>query len=82
MRKGNIKPIWYRDDIAFLLFRQRAHLTQHVVDKYSVPRGGVVDQDMGDRTDELAVLDQGGARQECGQEGTTKFPKIIQTSPY
>ena len=41
----------------------------------AVARGRVVDQDVGDCSNELAVLDDGGARHECGQEGTTKFTK-------
>ena len=34
---------------------------QHVFDENAVAGGGVVDEDMGDGTDEPAVLDDGGA---------------------
>ena len=40
--------------------------TQHILDENAVPRGGVVDHHVGDRADELAVLDQGAAAQVCG----------------
>ena len=32
---------------------------------------------MGDRADELAVLDDGRARHECGQVGTTHFYNFL-----
>ena len=41
-----------------MLFR---HICQHIFDKNTVAHGGVVDKDMGDCADELAVLDNGGA---------------------
>ena len=40
---------------------------QHIFNKDAVARGGIVDKDVGDRPDELAVLDDRAARQECGQ---------------
>ena len=57
----------------FLLSRHHRHIDQHVFKEDSVPRGGIVDQHVRDRADELAVLDDGRARHECGQERTTKF---------
>jgi len=48
---------------------------EHILDKYPVARGGVVDQHVRDRSDELAILDDGGARYEFGQVGTTIFKK-------
>ena len=38
-------------------------------------RCGGVDEGVGDRADELAVLNDGAARHECGQVGTTVFYK-------
>ena len=40
---------------------------QHIFNENSVPRGGIVDQNVGYSTDELAVLNDGAARHECGQ---------------
>ena len=61
--KGNIKPILCRNDIAFWcvslsvdLPREIAHLRQHILNKNPVPRGGIVDQHVRDRSDELADL--------------------------
>ena len=53
--------------------RQIAHLIQHIFNKYSVPRGGIVDEDVGDSSHELAVLNDWRAAQVCDQERTTKF---------
>ena len=61
---------------SLILPREVAHLIQHVVNKYSVPRGGVVDQDMGDRTDELAVLDQGEPDRSAVRKGQQKSTEI------
>ena len=44
--------------------------TQHIFDKNAVARGGIVDHHVGDRADELVVLNDWRARQECGQVGT------------
>ena len=48
---------------------------EHIFNENSVPRGGIVDQHVGDRPDELAVLNDGRAAQECVQVGTTVFYK-------
>ena len=46
---------------------------QHILDEDAVPRGGIVDQHVGDGTNQLAVLDDRGAGQVSGQDRTTKF---------
>ena len=46
---------------------------QHIFNENAVAARGVVDHDVRYRADELAVLDDGGAGHECGQERTTKF---------
>ena len=59
-----------------LLRRPRlGHLrgVQHILNEYSIPRCWIVDENVGDRPHELSVLDDGAARHECGQEGTTLF---------
>ena len=71
IEKGNIFP--FRNDIAFFLPREVAHLVKHIFNKYAISRGGIVDQHVGDRSHELAVLDDRRAAQECGQERTTIF---------
>ena len=43
---------------------------QHIFNENSVARGGIVDEDVGDSSYELAVLDDGRAAHECVQEGT------------
>ena len=43
----------------------------------SSPAVGIVDQHVGDRTDKLAVLNDGAARHVCGQVGTTVFNKKL-----
>ena len=54
----------FRNEIAFwFLCRQLAHLIQHIFNKYTVSRGGVVDEDVGDSAHELAVLNDRAARQ-------------------
>ena len=46
---------------------------QHIFDKNTVTRRGVVDENVRYRTHQLAVLNDGAARHECGQVGTTVF---------
>ena len=46
---------------------------QHILNENSVSRGGIIDEDVGNRADELAVPDEGAAAQVCGQERTTIF---------
>ena len=48
---------------------------EHIFDEDSVARGGIIDEHVGDGSDELAVLDYRRSRHECGQVGTTKFTK-------
>ena len=48
---------------------------EHIFDEDSIPRGGIDDEDVCHRSDEFAVLDDGGARHECVQVGTTVFYK-------
>ena len=50
-----------------LLPCQIFHLTEHILNKYPIPRGGIIDQHVRHRTDNLAVLNDRAARQECGQ---------------
>ena len=57
--------------LSFVLSRKTTHLVQHIFGENAVARGGFVDEHMRYRSDELAVLDDGGARHECGQVGTT-----------
>ena len=52
---------------------QISHLPQHILNENAVPCGGVVYKHVGDRSDKLAVLNNGAAAHECGQEGTTAF---------
>ena len=52
---------------------------EHVFNKNPVAAGGVADHHMSDCTDELAVLHDGRATHECGQEGTTVFNKKFTT---
>ena len=46
---------------------------QHVFDKYAIPSGGIIYEHVRHRADELAVLNDGRAAHECGQERTTLF---------
>ncbi len=46
---------------------------EHIFNKYPVACGGVADEDVGNGPHDLAVLDNGAARHECGQVGTTVF---------
>ena len=68
-----------RNDIAFLILRRLLHRhlcrVQHIFDKDAVAAGGVVDHNVSHRADKLAVLNDGRARHECGQVGTTVFYK-------
>ena len=43
------------------------HGGEHILDEDAISRGGIVDEDVGHRAHELAVLNDGGAAQECGQ---------------
>ena len=57
------------------------YLLQHIFDEDAVPRGGVVDEDMGDGSDQLAILHDGRAAHECVQVRTTVFNgKLIKLS--
>jgi len=40
---------------------------QHILNEYSVSRGGIVDENVGKRADELAASDDRAARYKCGQ---------------
>ena len=40
---------------------------EHIFNENAVPRGGIVDENMGHRSHELAVLDNGATVQVCGQ---------------
>ena len=52
----------HRNDIAFFLsVYHHRHIDQHVFKEDAVPRGGIVDENVGDRADELSVLDDGRA---------------------
>ena len=52
----------FRNDIAFcVLPREVAHLIQHILNKNAVPRSGIVDEDVCDSSDKLAVLDDRAA---------------------
>ena len=74
--KGNIFP--FRNDIAFFVLpREIAHLPQHILNEYSIPRGGVTDQHVGHGAYQLAVLDDGRAAHECGQERAKVYKKIF-----
>ena len=46
---------------------------QHVFDENAIAGGGVVHKNMGDRANELAVLDDGAAGHECVNIGSTLF---------
>ena len=67
----------FRNDIAFSFLRRSLHRRlcriQHILDKYSVTRGGIIDHHVRDRAHVLTVLDYGATAHECGQEGTTNF---------
>ena len=68
----------------FLTLRRfRHHLgicrIQHILNKNAVSRGGIVYEDVRDRADELAVLDNGASAHECVQVGTTVFIKKLKS---
>ena len=50
---------------------------EHILNKYSVARGGIVDEHVRYRADQLAVLNDRRAAHECGQEGTTVFYNFL-----
>ena len=50
---------------------------QHILYEYTVAFSGVGYHNVGHRAYEVAVLDNGGARHECGQVGTTHFYKLL-----
>ena len=52
---------------------RRCCRVQHILDKNTTAARGIRDHHVRDRADELAVLNDGATRHECGQEGTTKF---------
>ena len=52
---------------------RRLRRAQHIFNENAVARGGIVDEDVCHRADELAVLNDWAARHECGQVGTTLF---------
>ena len=50
---------------------------EHVLDKYPISRGGIVDEDVGHGSHQLAVLNDGGAGHECGQQRATTIHKVF-----
>ena len=48
-------------------------MIQHIFNENTVSRGGIVDENVSDRADELSVPDDGAATHECVQVGTTKI---------
>ena len=75
MRKGNLKPFGMR--LPLLFYPARSPICVSIFSiNIPYPAGGVVDQHVGDGANELAVPDDGRARHECGQVGTTVFTKI------
>ena len=48
----------------------------HVFDEDAVAGGGVVDENMGNRADQLAILDDGAAAHQCVNIGPTFFSDI------
>ena len=54
-------------DIVFFLPRQISHPIEHIFHKDAVSDGRVIDENVGDSSDQLAVLQNGRARQVCGQ---------------
>ena len=54
----------------FSLLRQSG---EHIFDKDAVAAGGIAHQNVGDRADELYVLDDGTAAHECVNIGATPF---------
>ena len=56
-------------------FRRVCHIGEHILNENAIPRGGIVDHHVGHCADQAPVLNDGAARQECGQVGTTNFIK-------
>ena len=59
----------------FILPRQNRHIREHILQKDAVSRGGVVDEDVGDGTDELAVLNDGRADGSVLEKGESFLTK-------
>ena len=53
--------------LPFLFYPAVAHLIQHIFNKNPVPRGGIADEHVGHRADEVPVLNDRAAAHECGQ---------------
>jgi hypothetical protein len=70
-----------RNDIALFSLRRprhgQLHGSEHVFNKDAVSRCRIIDQNVRHSTYKLSVLDNGRARHECGQVGTTVFYKIF-----
>ena len=60
--------------------RRHSRRAEHIFYKYSISHRGIVDHNVGDRADELAVLDDGRAAHEYGQVGTTVFYNFLTVS--
>ena len=69
IKKGNIKPKFGMILPFYLICLRLGHACggEHVFNKNPVTARRVADHDVRDRADELAVLNDGTARQECGQ---------------
>ena len=50
---------------------------EHILNEDAVARGGISDHHVSNRSHELAVLNDGRAAHECGQEGTIKFNRDL-----
>ena len=59
--------------------RQIPHAGEHIVDENAVAGGRVIDHDVGDRPNRLAVPDEGATAHECVQVGTTVFHKKLKS---
>ena len=63
---------------------QISHLIQHILNENSISHCRIIDEDVGDRADNLAVLNNRRAAHEGVQVGTTflngKFTKITEKS--
>ena len=55
----------------FVLRRQFTYLIEHVLNKYAVSSRRVIDENVGDSSNELAILNDWAAAHECVQVGTT-----------
>ena len=56
---------------------RQLRFVQHIFNENSVPSCGVIDHNVGDSSDESAVLNDRRARHECVQVGTTIFEKLF-----